>query len=214
MNRGPVVEAPAFDEAPFLAEPPLPAPAPRRSGSRWLLWLAGVVAGGLILGAVAAAVSAPQRRSTTVVVTPQPASRSSAAGAPPDAAPSSNSGGAAPTGSAAGARAGSVGAARTTNGVIASVEGDTIVVNTADGPVRVTLGDNAAIQKQVPAERGELSAGQRIVVSGERVADGAVTASGVQILSGEAGDRSPPAPSAAGEGAERTSSGREARPRR
>jgi hypothetical protein len=75
-------------------------------------------------------------------------------------------------------------------GTVASVDGDTLVVNTAEGPVRVRIGANTALQKQVPADRGDLAPGQRVAVSGERDGEGTVAAAGVQILSGDgAGDQ-------------------------
>jgi len=168
-------------EAPAAA----PARAPRTTRGRWLTLLAGVVAAGAVLGAVGAAATAPMRRAPAVVATPLAAPAARTADAPADAAPAVAPSDAPAGAGNAGARgSGNAAAAPRANGVIASVDGDTIIVNTANGPVRVTLAPNANVQKQVPAERSELAAGQRVVVTGEQAADGAVTASGVQIVSG------------------------------
>jgi hypothetical protein len=50
--------------------------------------------------------------------------------------------------------------------------------------VRVTLGDSTSVQRVEPADRDALAPGQRVVVNGDREGDGAVAASGVQILPG------------------------------
>jgi hypothetical protein len=198
---------------------------------QWAKWLLGVVAGGLVLGAVAAAVSTPLRGTSRVVVTPLPggaggrAGGAGAAGAAADAAApgagagagAAQRGGAASAGPAAGGRQGAgpggagggprgAGAATgpRTNGVIVSLDGDTMMVNTPDGPVRVTLGDGTSVQKLAPAERTELTPGQRVTISGERAGDGAVAASGVQIL-GEQGEG--PGGGGAGPGARGTRPG-------
>jgi hypothetical protein len=59
-----------------------------------------------------------------------------------------------------------------------------MIVSTPDGPVRVTLGDSTSVQRVEPADRDALAPGQRVVVNGDREGDGAVAASGVQILPG------------------------------
>jgi hypothetical protein len=188
-------------------DPGLPKPVVRPTAGRWLVLLTAVVAGGLLLGAVAAALSAPLRHSPAVGATPLPAGSARAVGGEatdlPGDRPAGAAGVAAPGGRAGEApgSGGSRGASRPAAGVIASVDGDMMIVNTPEGPVRVRVGDTTSVLKQVPAERGELTAGQRVLVSGERDGDGAVTASGVQILSGDAtGDRAPSfAPTAGGE---------------
>jgi hypothetical protein len=192
---------------------------PVRRG-RWMTLLLGVVAGGLVLGAIAAAVSTPLRGTPRVVVTPLPlgagaggaAGRGAAAGAGGEAAEGTEGAGpgvgaqqrGASTGAAGGRQepggAGAGAAGARTNGVIASVDGDTMVVNTPDGPVRVSVGDATSVQKLAPAERTELTPGQRVVVSGERAGDGAVAASGVQILGDQAAGDGGPAPGARGSG--------------
>jgi hypothetical protein len=57
-----------------------------------------------------------------------------------------------------------------------------MVVSTPDGPVQVTLGDDASVQRLVPADRADLAPGQRVAIDGARDGDGAVAASGVQIV--------------------------------
>ena len=90
---------------------------------------------------------------------------------------------------ASGARgAGAAGAAvGRTNGVVDSIVDGTMIVNTPDGPVRVTLGDGTTVQRVQPADRADLAPGQRVVISGDRGGDGAVAANGVQILPGDGG---------------------------
>src|SRR5262245_40672783 len=193
--RAAVPAAPEPPPAPWAGTPPpsdtlaaTTVRTARTTRGRWLTLLAVVIAAGAVLGAIGAAATAPMRRAPAVVATPlaAPAARTGApadgaADAAPAVAPSGAQGGAG-SGNARGG--GNAAAAPRANGVIASVDGDTIIVNTANGPVRVTLAPNASVQKQVPAERSELAAGQRVVVSGEQAADGAVTASGVQIVGG------------------------------
>jgi len=187
--------APEPPPVPWASTPPpseataaAPVRVARTTRGRWLTLLAGVIAAGAVLGAIGAAATAPMRRAPSVVATPiaAPVSRAAAAADAAGEAPAAAAPGGAPAGASSGSARGggnAAGAPRA-NGVIASVDGDTIVVTTANGPVRVTLAPNANVQKQVPAERSELVAGQRVVVSGEQGADGAVTASGVQIVSG------------------------------
>jgi hypothetical protein len=94
--------------------------------------------------------------------------------------------GAAGAGGAAGGGAAGA-AANRTNGVIQSIVDGTMVVSTPDGPVHVTLGDNTSVERLEPAAPQDLAPGQRVVVSGARGGDGAVTASGVQIVGNQEG---------------------------
>jgi hypothetical protein len=65
--------------------------------------------------------------------------------------------------------------------VVASVDGDVVVLMTPWGEQRVRLGPDTRVEKQVPAERGEIAPGQLVVVNGVP-ADGEITAGTVQIL--------------------------------
>jgi hypothetical protein len=96
-------------------------------------------------------------------------------------------------GAAAGARGAASGpgagaAVGRTNGVIDSIVDGTMVVNTPDGPVHVKLDDGTSVQRLEPAARTDLAPGQRVVISGDRGGDGAVSASGVQIVGEGPGD--------------------------
>jgi hypothetical protein len=189
-------------EAPL--EPPVVAPRARPSTGQWLTLLVGVVVVGLALGAVVAAVSGASRRGGVVPATANPAGapgRAAGAAGAADAVSSANPSGSGPGSGGGPAAAGAArGPGRATAGTIESVDGDTVVVTTPEGSVRVNLGDTTSLQKQVPAERSDLAPGQRVLVTGERDADGAVAASSVQIggeggPGGRAGPRGDGAPS-------------------
>jgi hypothetical protein len=170
------------------AVPPAPAgaPAPARARRRpnWALLIGAALGSGLLLGALAAVASAPLRRAPAVVVTPVqgPAGglRAPAAWGGEEAAGSGARPGAEASGRG-GPRA-SGGASARAQGVISEVEGDTITVSGPDGPVRVRLGETATVQRLVPAERTTLAPGQRVLVAGERAADGTLSATSVQIV--------------------------------
>ncbi len=158
-----------------LVPPGAPVPSrPRRPA--WPTLLLAAVAAGLVLGALAAAASAPLRGPAPLAVTPLPqpgagAPRAGAPAVPPAAQPP------APTArEPEGTRRGPL------NGVIVSVEGDTIMVDTPEGAVRVVLGEATRLERVAPATRADLVPGQRIVVSGEAEADGAVAARAVQVV--------------------------------
>jgi hypothetical protein len=198
-------------------EPAIVRPRPRPTTGQWLTWLLIIVGVGLAIGAIAAAASGATRGSGVVTATNVPAAGAggagagafggagagagagaqagpgtgggpgTGAGAGAQGAPGSGSGPGTGGGTGGGARA----AGRPTTGIIASIDGDTVIVTTPDGPVQVTLNDGTTLLKQAPAERSDLTPGLRVLVTGEREADGPVAASGVQILSGDApaGDR-------------------------
>jgi len=190
---------------PALDEPLLVPPRRRPSTSQWLTLLLGVAVVGLALGAIAAAatgaasrggvVAAPSgqggpgaRQGAGAALGGGPAGAEAAPGAGAAGAQAGPGAGAARASGAAAAGAGAGGAARggrPTAGTIASVDGDTLVLDTPDGSLTVQLGDSTSLQKQVPAERADLAPGQRVLVSGERGADGTLDASGVQILGDE-----------------------------
>jgi hypothetical protein len=199
----PGTERPAIDgagngvgpAAPLAApdEPVVITPRRRTTTSQWLRLTLVVAVLGLAIGAGAAAVTGAAGRGGVVAATSGPAGGRQSAGA--GAGADGEAGGSGRAGAAqAGAPAGAPGApgggqggagrgqGRPTTGVIASIDGDTVVLTTPDGSVSVKLSDGTSLQKQVPAARDDLAPGQRVLVSGERDADGAVAASGVQIL--------------------------------
>jgi hypothetical protein len=181
---------------PVAAGPPALARARRRPN--WVLLIGVALGCGLLLGGLAAVASAPLRRAPAVVVTPvsvpaggqlAPAARGGEEAAGPGARPAGEAA------SRGGPRAGG-GASARAQGVISEVEADTITVNGPDGPVRVRLGETTTVQRLVPAERAALAPGQRVLVAGERAADGTLSAASVQIV----GESAPA-------GAERSASG-------
>jgi hypothetical protein len=173
-------------------EPVVIPPRRRTTTSQWLTLLLVVAVLGLALGAVAAAVTGAAGHGGVVAATSGPAGgrQGAGAGAGADGGAGGGRAGAAQAGGPAAAPGASDGGqgstgrgqGRPTTGVIASIDGDTVVLTTPDGSVSVKLSDGTSLQKQVPAARDDLAPGQRVLVSGERDADGAVAASGVQIL--------------------------------
>lgn len=87
-------------------------------------------------------------------------------------------------GSQAGARA-----AGGTMGTIESIEGDTVVIETQQGTVRVRTTDTTLIQKLTSVSVKELVAGEQVVVSGSRNDDGSITARSIQSLRSFTGDQ-------------------------
>ncbi|HLI26796.1 MAG TPA: DUF5666 domain-containing protein [Chloroflexota bacterium] len=175
-----------------VALPPAAAtevpPRPRRRPNRLVL-VGGALGCGLLLGALAAVASAPLRHTPAVVVTPVQGAAGGASGGAGAAAaargddPSAAQGPGGPAGATRGASTrSSSGASTRAQGVISQVEGDTITVNGPEGPVQVRLGDATAVQQLVPADRAALAPGQRVVVAGERAADGTLSATSVQIV--------------------------------
>lgn len=85
--------------------------------------------------------------------------------------------GAGGTGGGQGGRAGQAPVA----GTIATVDGSALTLTPEAGSVTVILGEQTRIGRQVPASPSDLKAGDRVLVTGARSADGAVTAATVQI---------------------------------
>ncbi|HZR97576.1 MAG TPA: hypothetical protein VFE37_02655 [Chloroflexota bacterium] len=65
--------------------------------------------------------------------------------------------------------------------MVASVDGDVVVLMTPWGEQRVRLGPDTRVEKQVPAGRGEIAPGQLVVVNGAPAGD-EIAAGTVQIL--------------------------------
>lgn len=66
-------------------------------------------------------------------------------------------------------------------GTIEAVEGDTLVVTTEEGEVRVQTTDTTLIEKSMAVGVEDLAAGEQVVVSGSRNDDGSITARSIQI---------------------------------
>jgi hypothetical protein len=75
-------------------------------------------------------------------------------------------------------------------GVVSSVEGEVVTVDTPLGARQIRLGTGTTVQKQVAADAGDIQPGQFIVVSGDPGAESPLLAIGVQIL----GDGTGPPP--------------------
>lgn len=67
-------------------------------------------------------------------------------------------------------------------GTIEAVEGETLVINSNEGIIRVRTTDTTLIEKTMPVGVGELEVGETVVVSGPRNDDGSVTARSVQAI--------------------------------
>ncbi len=69
-----------------------------------------------------------------------------------------------------------------TMGTIESVEGETLVINSNEGIIRVQTTDTTLIQKNMPVEVGDLEIGEAVVVSGPQNDDGSITARSVMSV--------------------------------
>jgi len=65
-------------------------------------------------------------------------------------------------------------------GTIEAVEGDTLVVSTEEGEVRVQTTDTTLIEKNMAVGVEDLEAGEQVVVSGSQNDDGSVTARSIR----------------------------------
>ena len=70
------------------------------------------------------------------------------------------------------------------SGTIEIIEGETLVINTDEGIIRVQTADTTLIEKNMSVGVGDLEVGEMVVVSGSRNEDGSVTAR--SIMSGRA----------------------------
>jgi len=71
-----------------------------------------------------------------------------------------------------------------TVGTIESIEGDTVVLGTDEGTVRVQTTDTTLIEKSMTVDVGELEVGEQVVVAGSRNDDGSLTARSIRSMSG------------------------------
>ena len=65
---------------------------------------------------------------------------------------------------------------------IKSVEGETIIVNSDEGIIRVQTTDTTLIEKNMPVGVGDLEIGEAVVVSGPQNDDGGITARSVMSV--------------------------------
>jgi hydrogenase maturation factor len=66
-------------------------------------------------------------------------------------------------------------------GTIKAVEGDTLVVTTEKGEIRVQTTDTTLIEKSMALEVGDLEVGEQVMVSGSQNDDGSITARSIRI---------------------------------
>ena len=76
------------------------------------------------------------------------------------------------------ARPGGTGA----SGTVKSVDGNTVVVTTRNGDVKVKLGQDTTVQKMAQGSLQDIQPGLRIVVTGDTDSSGTVNARSVQVL--------------------------------
>jgi len=82
-------------------------------------------------------------------------------------------------------QAGQQGSARAGGGIrgaVEAIEGDTLVVNTQDGSIRVKTTDTTLIEKFTSVGLKDLGTGEQVMVMGARNADGSFTARSIQSL--------------------------------
>lgn len=66
-------------------------------------------------------------------------------------------------------------------GTIEAIEGDTLVVTTEEGEIRVHTTETTLIEKSMAVGVGDLEVGERAVVSGSRNDDGSITARSIRV---------------------------------
>ena len=69
-----------------------------------------------------------------------------------------------------------------TMGTIEAVEGETLVINSDEGLIRVQTTDTTLIQKNMPVGVGDLEIGEAVVVSGPQNDDGSITARSIMSV--------------------------------
>jgi len=67
-------------------------------------------------------------------------------------------------------------------GTIEGVEGETLIINSNEGLIRVQTTDTTLIEKNMAVGVGDLEVGEMVVVSGPRNEDGSITARSVLSL--------------------------------
>lgn len=69
-----------------------------------------------------------------------------------------------------------------TMGTVESVEGDTVVLSTQQGTIRVKTTDTTLIEKFSSVGVNDLAAGEQVMVAGSKNDDGSITARSIQSL--------------------------------
>ena len=72
-------------------------------------------------------------------------------------------------------------------GTIEKVDGNTVTINTAQGPLLAAIGDDTTIQKTVEVTSAELTEGTLVTVTGARGEDGTVLADSIFVVPEGAG---------------------------
>jgi hypothetical protein len=67
-------------------------------------------------------------------------------------------------------------------GTIQAIEGETLVINSDDGVIRVQTADTTMIEKNMPVGVGDLEVGEMVVVSGPQNDDGSITARSIMSM--------------------------------
>jgi hypothetical protein len=89
-----------------------------------------------------------------------------------------------PSGTPAAGLRGNVGMGGGTVGTIEGIEGDTLVLSTDEGTIRVQTTDTTLIEKTMTVEVGDLEVGEQVIASGSRNDDGSLTARSVRSMRG------------------------------
>ena len=66
-------------------------------------------------------------------------------------------------------------------GTIEAIEGDTLLISTEEGEIRVQTTDTTLIEKSMAMGVGDLEVGEQVVVSGSQNDDGSLTARSIRI---------------------------------
>jgi len=69
-------------------------------------------------------------------------------------------------------------------GTIEEVEGDTLILSTQEGTIRVQTTDTTLIEKYESVQVGSLEVGEQVIVSGAENSDGSLTARSIRSLQG------------------------------
>lgn len=67
-------------------------------------------------------------------------------------------------------------------GTIQAIEGNTLVINSDEGIVKVQTTDTTLIEKNMPVKVSDLKVGEMVVVSGPRNEDGSITARSIMSM--------------------------------
>ncbi len=67
-------------------------------------------------------------------------------------------------------------------GTIEAIEGDTLVISTDEGIIRVQTTDTTMIEKNMPVKVDDLEVGEMVVVSGPQNEDGSITARSIMSV--------------------------------